>query len=328
MVRGMSWHDVVGQEFAVRMLRAHVASGSVPNAYLLAGPEGVGKRRLALELAKALTCTGAEPPCDACQTCGQMMRGVHPDLHRLVPSGASQQIHIEDVRGVLGRLALRPFSARVQVVILEEADRLTEEAANSLLKSLEEPRGAHFVLTSSHPSACLPTIASRCQFVRCASLPAQAIDEVLRRVQRLQPEVAVMIARLSGGSATRALTLAQDWQAYGKILTRLVQTSSRPWMEEPLPDSREGVTQLLDGMIAWLRDVAMSASGRADAIDHVALADTLRAQAQAVEIDRCVETAFALATLRQSLERFVSPRLVASLAREQWLSLHQAAAAA
>ena len=304
----MSWTDILGQEMAKRMVSAHLAAGTAAGAYLFAGPEGVGKRLLALELAKALNCSAQGPkPCDRCLTCQQIAKGVHPDVHRAAPSGASNQIKIGDIRHVLGRIALRPYSARVQVALLENVERMTEEAANSLLKSLEEPTGfTCFLLTTDRLSHCLPTIVSRCQIIRCQALPAETVQRILVERHGISPQIAGMTVRLAHGSASRALELAGRWTDYEQLLERFADPDAGRWIETPLPESRQDVSQLLDGMTEWLRDLAAAAA--ADAARHA-------------DVDRCVHTAFEVIALRESLEQFASPRLVASLAREKWLSL-------
>ena len=321
----MAWDEVLGHELAKRLWQAHLATHHVANAYLLVGPEGIGKRRLALEMTKALNCLDAsKQPCDACTVCGQIARQVHPDVHALVPSGASEQIKIEDVRHVLGRIALKPFSARVQVVLLDGTERLTEEAANSLLKSLEEPPAhTHFLLMTAQLSHCLPTIVSRCQLIRCQPLPTSAVERILIDTHHSTPELARTIARLADGSASRAKALADRWADHERIVNRFALTSPTAWLTQPLPDTRDEVLQLLDGMMSWLRDLAMSVTGQSVFVadtDHVA---ALGEQAATVDVDRCLDAALAVIELRESLEQFVSPRLVAALAREQWLSLLQ-----
>lgn len=322
----MSWNDLLGQDLAKRALNAHLAAGKIAGAYLFAGPEGVGKRRLALELAKALNCTSdGSRPCDMCLTCQQIAKGSHPDVHRVAPSGTSNQIKIDDVRHVLERIALRPYSARVQVAILEQAQRLNEEAANSLLKSLEEPTAfTRFLLTTDQLSHCLPTIISRCQVIRCQPLPAHVVQQILMDAHGCDPQLAAVLARLSCGSASRAIELAGRWTAYQGLLDRLADSGSAGWVESPLPESRQDVVQLLEGMTAWLRDVAVAATGETAAVAHQTQAPVLSAQAQRVDVDRCLETALELVTLRESMEQFVSPKLVAALAREKWLSLTEA----
>ena len=297
---------------AKRILSAHLAAGKAAHAYLFAGPEGVGKRLLALEFAKALNCSSAQSkPCDGCVVCHQITKSVHPDVHRAAPSGASNQIKMDDIRQVLGRIGLRPYSAREQVAILEGAERLTEEAANSLLKSLEEPTPTTcFLLTTDQLSHCLPTIISRCQVIRCQPLATETVQQILVEGQGIDPQVASDAARLSRGSASRASELAGRWTAHEALVNRLADPATSGWLETPLPESRQDVTQLLDGMTARLRDLAAAAAGDA---------------ASRADVDRCVETAFDVIALRESLEQFVSPRLVVALAREKWLSLHDEA---
>ena len=319
----MSWNEILGQDFAVQLLQAHLAAKTVPGAVLLAGPEGVGKRRLALELAKALNCAAsASPPCDRCASCTQMARGTHPDLHVVVSSGVSDQIKIDDIRHLISRVALRPFSARVQVAIIDEAERLTEEAANSLLKVLEEPPATtRFVLLTSCVSDCLPTIVSRCQLLRCQPLPPELIRTILVETQRCEAATAESIASLAKGSAAEAIRLANRWPSHQQVLERLGSENTSAWFEQSLPETREDVLALLDDMVAWLRDLAVVATDPSAPIVHRSHEEPLRRQALRVDLDQCFETVFELVALRDSMEQFVSPRLVAALAREKWLSL-------
>lgn len=320
----MSWDTIYGHDAVKRQLHTHLAAGQVPGGYLFVGPEGVGKRVLALEFAKSLNCSVPmdQRPCDRCSACQQFGRGGHPDFHVLAPGGGSDQIRIEAVRHVLGRVALRPYNAAVQVVLIDGADRLTEEAANALLKALEEPsKYARFLLTTSCLAGCLPTVVSRCQLLRCAPLPLEVIANLLIERHGADPAVAAAAARLAGGSVSKALELAGRWDAYARTLQRFASPGPAEWLERPLPETREGVAELLDDMAAWLRDVAMAAAGHPQAVAHTGQAAAVREQAAMVDPGRCVDTVFDLLALRDSLEQFVSPRLVASLAREKWLSL-------
>ena len=319
----MAWADVRGQELAKRIFQSHLSAGRVANAYLLSGPEGIGKCRLALEMAKALNCVGAGvPPCDACAICRAIARGAHPDLHHLVPEGASDEIRIDEVRSLIGRLALRPFNAKRQIAILDRVERLTEEAANSVLKVLEEPPGAatFFLLTAQWPR-CLPTITSRCQLIRCHPLSVNAIQQILMEREPCEEPHAQAMARLSGGSAARGIALAQRWQASQALRARVAQATPEVWMERPLPETRQDVGEWIDEMLRWLRDLTMVAVGGVRHVLRVESVEALRAQVPRVDVDRCLETAFELLRLRESLDHFANPRLVATLARESWLDL-------
>ena len=324
----MAWSEVLGQDRIVKLLKTHLQDGRVAHAYLFAGPDGVGKRRLAFEMAKALNCTGAgHRPCDACTVCRQIARGTHPDVHSVVSGGASDQIKIDMIRHVIGRVALRPYSAAHQVAVIDGAERLTEEAANSLLKTLEEPsRATRFLLTTSRPMQCVPTVVSRCQLIRCEPLPHDVLEQILLREQACDAKAAKAIARLAGGSAARALELSGRWAEYQQSLDRLSGPAGE-WLRQPLPETRQDVTELLDGMMAWLRDVAVSAvmdpaaESEGVRLVHEARAEALRRQARAADTDRVIRAALALIELRESADQHVSPRMIAALAREQWLSV-------
>lgn len=285
----MAWSEIRGQQLAVTMLQADLAKQRVAAAYLFAGPQGVGKRLAALELARALICEGGSgESCGQCDHCRRMQRGTHPDLHLLVPQGSAKNIRIDDVRRVLERVHLRPFMARRQVVILDEAECLTDEAGNLLLKSLEEPPAhAAFVLLSAQPSACLPTVVSRCNVVRFGRVPAGD-------VAALPPA----------------------------MLAQLASEQPAAWLEWPIPTDREAVSQWLAGAIAWLRDVAVVGVGGETLLTNPETGPQLQRQAATLDRERCVETALRLVELSHSLdEQMISARLIGTLFREQWLDL-------
>jgi DNA polymerase-3 subunit delta' len=319
----MAWDDVLGHELAKRIWQSHLSTGRVANAYLLAGPEGIGKCRLAFEMAKALNCVGTGArPCDACSMCRSINRRAHPDVHYLAPEGASGEIRIDAVRSLIGRVALRPFNATRQVAIFDRIDRLTEEAANSVLKVLEEPPGATtFLLLTAHVPRCMLTILSRCQLIRCRPLSTDALTQLL--AQRTEDDSrAQMIARRSGGSAARALALAEHWKDAHALQAHVAHTSAERWLERPLPETRQDVGEWIDALLQWLRDVTFVAVGEATRVVHQESTDALREQARDIDVDRCVETAFEFLQLRESLDHFANPRLVAALVRERWLNLH------
>ena len=165
---------------------------------------------------------------------------------------------------------------------------------------------------------------SRCQPIRCRPLPREIVQQVLAQSHACDPQASEAIARLSGGSVSAAAAFAGRWAAYERLLGRLSTATPVEWLTQPLPDTREDVTELLDGMMGWLRDVAVAAVGEPADVAPTQCVEDIRRQAAAVDLDRCLATALALVELRESVERFVSPRLVAALARERWLSLMEA----
>ncbi len=322
----MQWNDILDQNLAIRILQAHRAQNKLGRAYLFVGIDGIGKRSLANVLASALNCTEADGPCGVCKSCQQIERDAHPDIHRLAPEGASEQIKIHDVRQLLSRVALRPFYGKMHVVVIERADRFTEEAANSLLKALEEPsEKTMFLLTAIELKRCLPTIVSRCQVLHCRCLQESSLIQILQQQEACVPEQAAAIARMSDGSAAKALTLAKAWKDVQQINSHCRQ-DARAWLEQPLPDSRQTVAPWLESMTLWLRDVIVTGVAGELQVKNTEYQETVIEQANQWDRQRCIEAAFKLMELRESLDRYANAKLVASLAREEWLSLLSAEA--
>lgn len=208
-----------GQPIAVAAVQSMLAADP-PHAILFAGPGGVGKTTLALDLARGLLCvgaSGAERPCGSCRACRMVASGNHPDLHRLAPGGPGGQIRIgrrDDaepgtVRRLTADLALLPVEGGARVAILEQADRLNEDAQSALLKTLEEPpSGVTIVLCADEEEQLLDTVRSRCARIRLGLVGPRDIEELLGERGVADPPTAARLARLAGGRPGRALAYA------------------------------------------------------------------------------------------------------------------------
>jgi DNA polymerase III delta' subunit len=193
---------VTGQEVARGYFTRALASGRVSHAYLLVGPEGVGKRRFAEELAAAFLCRRGDPgACGECVSCRTLRSENHPCLIRLAPeSGGTIDINL--IRDTVAQLALRVGDRRI--VVLDDAAGLSTEAANALLKTLEEPPpGVVFLLVTSRPAHLIDTIHSRCHRVPFTTLTASEFDTVLE-VSDHEPGAVPALFAASGGSPGRA----------------------------------------------------------------------------------------------------------------------------
>ena len=179
--------------------------GRPSHAYLLHGPAGTGKRAAARAVAAELLARGA-PDADGART--RVLHGAHPDLTWVVPSGAHEMLRRDVEEAVVAAAAHTPFEAPHRVFVLERADTMNDEAANSLLKTLEEPPAyVVLLLLTDRPSQVLPTIASRCQPVRFDPVPTDVLAERLQG-RGAAPAQAAAAARLSLGDGERALALA------------------------------------------------------------------------------------------------------------------------
>lgn len=190
-----------------------VQPGAMTHAWLFTGPAGSGRSVAARALAAAVECERQPAGCGRCASCHSVLAGTHPDVRQIVPEGLS--IGVNEMRAVVGMSARRPSLGRWQVVVIEDADRLTEGASNALLKAIEEPPERTIFLLcapSTHPDDVIVTIRSRCRVVSLRIPPARAIAQVLER-DGIDAGTALWAAQASGGHVGRARRLARDDEA-------------------------------------------------------------------------------------------------------------------
>jgi len=203
------WSDVVGQEAAVDVLAAAVAGepGAMTHAWLVTGPPGSGRSVASRAFAAALQCP--QGGCGDCQECRTVLGGTHADVEVL--STELLSIGVKETRELVRRAALSPSGGRWQVIIAEDADRLTDQAANALLKAIEEPPPRTvWILCAPATEDVLPTIRSRCRSVHLVTPSADAVAQVLVRRDGIDPETARTAALASQGHIGRARRLATD----------------------------------------------------------------------------------------------------------------------
>jgi DNA polymerase III subunit delta' len=220
----MGFADILGHDRVKSLLSRALSLGRFPPSLLLVGPVGVGKRTTALVAAAALLCEkGGGDACGVCGPCSRVARGLHPDVTVVQTDGAN--IKIEQVRDLVQQIGSRPFEARARAFVVDEAHLLTEQAANALLKSLEEPaQASHVLLVSSAPQALLPTIRSRCQLLRFGPLPTATLERHLSTVCGLEPAEARLRAVLSDGSLGAALAFeAEGYRGVRDEVLRLLE---------------------------------------------------------------------------------------------------------
>lgn len=205
----MQWNEIVGHDENIKVLKAMLEDGRVPHALLFVGPEGVGKAVVANVFAAGLLCTcDGLKPCGSCPSCRQARNMCHPDLIRMSPDGAS--IKIDQVRELQRETALAPYYGQRRVGIIDAAETMTTQAANSLLKTLEEPVGdTVFILLSSARQQLLDTIISRCRIMPFHALSDDILSQALveRGIAKDQADAA---ARISGGRMGAALSLTSE----------------------------------------------------------------------------------------------------------------------
>jgi DNA polymerase-3 subunit delta' len=206
----MRFADIRGHERVCAFLRTASAQERLAHALLFAGPDGVGKRQVALALAAFLQCAQcAEDACGSCAPCRQIAAGSHPDVLVVgVPAG-KKEIPVDRMRELKRFVQLQPVLAKAKVVIIDDAHMLTIAAQNALLKTLEEPPGRSFViLVANNLDALLPTVRSRCQAVRFGPLPTDTVVDILSTAHGIEVPLAREVAALAEGSPGRAMVLS------------------------------------------------------------------------------------------------------------------------
>jgi DNA polymerase-3 subunit delta' len=223
------WQTIEGHDAVVEQFRGALAAGRLATTYLFVGPEGIGKRAFARQLAQALLCTASDPvrlePCGQCESCRLAAAGNHPDLIQVARQTGTKFLKVEQFigerdhrnqEGLCHDVSLRPMLGRRRVAIIDDADWFTPESANCLLKTLEEPPpGAVIILIGTSRSRQLPTILSRAQVIRFKPLPEDAIRNLILAEGFVDDDAAAAnLAAKSHGSLTlaRQLSDAALWQ--------------------------------------------------------------------------------------------------------------------
>lgn len=260
----MTLREILGQPAAVRGLLRWLERDRLPHALLFTGPEGVGKKSTAVALAQALACNdrnGADS-CGVCARCRRIREGLHPDLHWLEPEGRS--IKIEQVREFFRRdVFLSPVESRRKVVVLDPAECLTDEAANSVLKILEEPpERVLILLVTSQPFAVLPTLRSRCQEVRFFPWNRSVLESWLEEAHGLAPDEAHALALLSGGRPAEALRLRDpERQSFRRRVLDALDGPDKGGWAQKLAEERESLDEALEIITSWYRDLLVLRAG-------------------------------------------------------------------
>jgi DNA polymerase-3 subunit delta' len=329
----MSFSAIVGHRRLLQLLSRAVARDTLPPALLLAGPAGVGKRRAAMALARAINCVkpvaGEEferDACGACASCRRIERGVHPDVIVIVP-GDTGSIKIDQIRDVIEGAGFRPFEGRRRVVIIDEADALVEAAQNALLKTLEEPPSASvFLLVSSMPDALLPTVRSRCPRLRFSALSPAEVASVLMRDHGYSQSEAHVTAADAEGSVGRALAassadLGEARDDARRLLERTARTANPAQRLDAVRNltgtkgtpaaERDQTSARLRALGSLLRDLGVLATG-ADrrVLANADLATELERLSPAFDRDRSLRAHASVDRALGALERNASPKVV------------------
>jgi len=263
--------NLLGHDRAKALLREAVSNNKVGHAYLFRGPDGVGKKRAAITFAAFLNCNNrADDACGHCGSCRKYIVGSHPDLIHIAPDGAA--IKIGQVRELKHQLTFPPLEAATRVIILEDIHTMRREAANSLLKTLEEPAPDNLlILTADQSGTILPTIISRCQVIPFGPLDYEDMARVLQQEHDLDNPQALALASVAEGSLGRAkLLIEENLLAFRQeVVEELLLmendqaeiTSKVYRFSEKGAALKENIYDFLILLRLWYRDLILAAAG-------------------------------------------------------------------
>jgi DNA polymerase-3 subunit delta' len=312
---GNRW--VIGHEWATELLTHGLEGDRLSQSYLFVGPQRVGKTTLALYLARLLNCLApSSRPCGQCSACQKIVQGLHPDV-RVINEGEGS-IKIDQIREMQREIALSPYQGQWRVYVLCDFQQATAEAANCLLKTLEEPPPkVVLILTATESEALLPTIVSRCQVLNLRALPAKQIGQALQAYWNVQPDRADLLAKLSRGRMGWAIAASTDdalLRNREKHLLALEQAlrlgcAQRIGLAGQLCRNAEALPVLCDSWQSWWRDLLLLKSGDSGALVNVDRERTLQAEVRHCTVHDILDCLHSIRDCADQIEHNVSPCL-------------------
>ena len=275
----MSFSDIYGQDKQIAVLKNAMERKRVPHAYLFHGTKGVGKKKTAKVFAKALICSKKNlDSCDRCASCVKIDHGNHPDVITVIPEG--NVIRINVIKDLRRQMKFRPFEGGRRIFIIVDADKMNSTAANSFLKTLEEPSSSNILLLiSSNPHLLPATILSRCQQLRFNPIQVDTAALFLEKKLSINTESAYLLASSSGGSIGKALEMSEN--SYLTFRNEVIESVNTFSFKDPLKflsfvdnfgkDEKDGKDILgkLEILRSWYRDILVyKETGETKSLTH------------------------------------------------------------
>lgn len=315
---------VAGHEEAVTLLEKSIEKDMLSHAYLFVGPSQVGKMTLAMNLACAVNCLESRfsRPCGECTQCYRIFAGQHPDVQIIETEASSRTINLEQVKDIQHSAMFKPYEGKYRVFIVEEASSLNDEASNNILKLLEEPpESVLFILLTSQGQFVLPTISSRCHWIKLNILSACTITREIQRIFDIPSEEAEGLARLSNGRIGWALKAAGDPQIMKDYIVSLDRMAAI--LDDNLEDrfayaeemailylrDRNKALEQLNTSVSWWRDLMVLKNGDREFVSNMPALEALDYHASWVSSSQMVESINKTLETLDYMESNVNPRL-------------------
>jgi DNA polymerase-3 subunit delta' len=321
--------QVIAQDKVISLLDYSIKTNAIAHAYLIVGPRHVGKGTLAFNLAQALNCDGPELPCGQCRSCQRILEGKHADI---TPIGldSKTEIGIDDIRALQRIANLPPYEGKCKVFIIDDAEYLSTEAANSLLKILEEPpQSVVWLLLVAEEEHLLPTVISRCQRLELKPVPSEHVREALVNSYNVEDNRAKLLAQLCRGRFGWALSalanddiLEQRSQRIDSLVSLLTASLDQRFtyaqeLTGQFSQNRRAGAEIIEIWLDWWRDLMLIKGDCQEAIINVDYKTVLEEQARGLNLSEIKEFLNSLCLLQDAISKNVNPRLAS-----EWLMLN------
>jgi len=317
--------SILGHEWAVDLLRGHIANGRTRHAYLITGPQGIGRRTLALRMAQGLNCKQPAAPgaaCRTCPTCQRIERMQHPDLLIVKAEEVGGALRVDQVRELQRGLSLSPYEALYKIALLLHFEEANPNAANALLKTLEEPPPQVVLFVTAQDSeALLPTIVSRCEVIRLRPLPLDEVSQGMEAMWEIPADEARLLAHLSNARPGYAYWLYRNPE-YRKRRTawlddhrRLLSANrvERFHYAENLTEDKAEFLQILQTWLSLWRDVMLEASGAQTPMTNLDCGAEIARLARTTNLETARQMVSSLERTKSQLDHYTNIRLTAEV---------------
>jgi len=270
----MSFSQVIGHKKAKAYFASVIQSQEIPHAFLFEGMAGIGKAKLAFEIARGIFCDqDSQDPCGSCKSCLKMLHDNHPDFMVVKPDGKQIKNHqIEEFQSFLSKKA---YEGSYKVVCIEDADKMNASAQNRILKTLEEPSDKVIIFLISHkPLVLMETVRSRCQSVKLNGLSQESIEAYLKNDHNLDSQKCETISRLCNGSLGKAIYYA-DSQVFEEVqeqvlnLLKAIDQKNKGQVLKTLSffsSEKENISDIFEYMVLWYRDLLLYKKAKAKSL--------------------------------------------------------------